>query len=71
MPIARLSHGNTKKETKPYIRTVLSVLNNLKVNLRHMTPREAVGRCYCDTGGIVNMNTCSEAARNREIRHTT
>ena len=38
---------------------------DLKTNLQHVTPCEAVYKSYYDAGGVLEVNTCSEAARNR------
>ena len=65
VPFNCLPHGNAREETKPYIRTVPSVLEDLKTNLHHVTPCEAVYKSYYDAGGVFEVNTCSEAARNR------
>ena len=65
VPIKCLPHGNDREETKPYIRTVPSVSKDLKTNLLHMTPCEAVYKSYYDAGGVFQVNTCSEATRNR------
>ena len=52
VPFKCLPHGNAREEAKPYIRTVPSVLEDLKTNLQHMTPCEAVYKSYYDAGGV-------------------
>ena len=59
------SHGNSKKSARPYIRTAQSTLEEIKVNMKQMTPKEAVNMVYEKVGGVVSANSLSELPRDR------
>ena len=65
LPISLNSHGNSKRSTQEYIRTAQSTLQEIKSNMKKMTPKEAVKTVYEKAGGAVSANSFGELPRDR------
>ena len=65
VPIALPSHGNSKKNKRPYFRTQKSTLDDVKENIDTMRPKHIVEKLYNEAGGILHVQSSGEVCRNR------
>ena len=71
VPVLLPSHGNSKKNKRPYIRTQKSTLDSIKENIGVMRPKQTVEKVYEEAGGILHVQSLGEVCRDRTQEYNT
>ena len=64
VPVRMAPQGNCRKASRPYFCTQTSTLESMKENLPSVPPKQIVCKSYEKVGGVLQMKSCSEVARN-------
>ena len=64
VPVKTAPHGNCKNSSRPYFCTQASTLQSIKENLPSKSPKQIVCQSYDKVGGVFQMKSSDEVARN-------